>query len=209
LHRPSESAAVLEDLVRLDPKQPQAYNELAYAYANLDDLPRALAADKYDALLPPNDPNAIDTRGDVYALTGQFDKAIAEYKKNADRIRFLISSGPRNSKLRWLTSTKASTPWRRRWPDPRMKKPAGPIEPLPPACSTTLPSAGARWSGPSPSTGKRGNSLGLRAQIWPKRNRGRPRKSISSSGSPRRRWPGLRGKPVPVLARFAALPTCC
>jgi eukaryotic-like serine/threonine-protein kinase len=81
----SESAAVNEETVRLDPKQGIGYNGLAYDYALQGDLPRALAAvDKYAALLPPNDPNPIDTRGDVYALDGQFDNAIAQYKRNAE-----------------------------------------------------------------------------------------------------------------------------
>ena len=85
LGKTSESAAVLEETVRLDPKQAGAYNLLAYDYAGLGDLSRALAAvDKYAGLLPPNDPNPVDTRGDVYALNGQFDNAIAQYKKNVE-----------------------------------------------------------------------------------------------------------------------------
>jgi eukaryotic-like serine/threonine-protein kinase len=85
LDRHSEAVTVLEEAVRLDPKQATAHNLLAYSYAFQGDLPRALAAvEKYAALLPPNDPNPIDTRGDVYTLEGKFDSAIAEYKKNAE-----------------------------------------------------------------------------------------------------------------------------
>jgi len=83
--RPSEAAATSEETVRLDPKQALAYNDLVYDYAYLGDLPRALAAvDKYAALLPPNDPNPIDDRGDVYSFNGQFDSGVAQYRKNAE-----------------------------------------------------------------------------------------------------------------------------
>jgi DNA-binding winged helix-turn-helix (wHTH) protein/tetratricopeptide (TPR) repeat protein len=84
--RLSESAAVLEEVARLDdPKRNGVYNALAYTYAYLGDLSRALGAvDKYAAVLPPNDPNPIDTRADVYALGGRFDEAIAEYEKNVE-----------------------------------------------------------------------------------------------------------------------------
>jgi eukaryotic-like serine/threonine-protein kinase len=78
-----ESDAAFEKLLQIDPKNAIAYNLLAYNYALQGDQARALAAlDKYTALLPPNDPNPIDTRGDVYAINGQFDQAIAQYQKN-------------------------------------------------------------------------------------------------------------------------------
>jgi tetratricopeptide (TPR) repeat protein len=83
LGRFSEAAAIHGEAARLDPKQAAPNLLLAYDYAFVGDQSRALAAlEKYAALLPPNDPNPIDSRGDVYALTGQLDNAIAEYKKN-------------------------------------------------------------------------------------------------------------------------------
>jgi eukaryotic-like serine/threonine-protein kinase len=83
LGKDSEAIPVLEEVVRLDPKQARAFNFVAYNYAHVGDQSKALAAvDKYAALLPPNDPNPIDTRGDIYMMAGQFDAAIAEYKKN-------------------------------------------------------------------------------------------------------------------------------
>ncbi len=100
LGKPSEAAAVFEEIVRLDPKQARAYNFLAYGYAIQGDLSRALAAvDKYAALLPPNDPNPIDTRGDVYAINGQFDNAIAQYKKNAESNPSFVFSGSSEIKI--------------------------------------------------------------------------------------------------------------
>jgi len=85
LGRFSEAAAAFEEAIRLDPKRAWAYNWLAYEHAFQGDLGRALATnEKYAALLPPNDPNPIDSRGDVHALSGEFDVAIVEYKKNAE-----------------------------------------------------------------------------------------------------------------------------
>jgi hypothetical protein len=56
---------------------------LAYTYGHLGELSRALdAVDKSAAQLPPNDPNPIDTRADIYAMGGYLDNALAEYKKN-------------------------------------------------------------------------------------------------------------------------------
>jgi len=83
--RSQEGIAAEEKVLGIDPKNPLAYNLLAYGYAEQGDLTRALAAlDKYAALLPPNDPNPNDTRGDVYALNGQFDDAVAQYRKNVE-----------------------------------------------------------------------------------------------------------------------------
>jgi tetratricopeptide (TPR) repeat protein len=57
---------------------------LAYGYGWQGDLTRALAAvDRYAAQLPPNDPNPIDTRGDVLAANERYDEALAQYRKNA------------------------------------------------------------------------------------------------------------------------------
>ncbi|MGA7625658.1 MAG: protein kinase [Candidatus Acidiferrales bacterium] len=85
LARYPESSAVFEQVVRLDPNQARGYNFLAYSYAPLDQAKALAAVDKYAALLPPNDPNPIDTRGDIYMMSGQFDAAIAEYKKNLSK----------------------------------------------------------------------------------------------------------------------------
>ncbi len=58
---------------------------LAYDYAQQGDWSRALdAVDRYAALLPPDDPNPIDTRADVYAMAGNPASALAEYKRNLE-----------------------------------------------------------------------------------------------------------------------------
>jgi eukaryotic-like serine/threonine-protein kinase len=78
-----EAIAAFQKLLQIDPKNAGANLELSYDYAVQGDQARAMAAvDKYAALLPANDPNPIDTRGDLYAISGQFDQAIAQYQKN-------------------------------------------------------------------------------------------------------------------------------
>ena len=80
--RNSEGIAALKDAVRLDPKAAAAFNLLGYGYSYGGDLPRALdALDKYAALLPPNDPNPIDSRGDAFLYNGKLDEALAEFQK--------------------------------------------------------------------------------------------------------------------------------
>ncbi len=78
-----EATAVFKKLLQADPGYPMAYLGLAYDYALQGDRARSLASlDQYAALLPPDDPNPIGTRGDVYAISGQFDQAIAWYQKD-------------------------------------------------------------------------------------------------------------------------------
>ncbi len=74
-----------EEVIRLDDRQAGAYNALAYGYAWQGEIQKALAAiDKYAALEPPNDPNPIDSHGDVFAMNGRFEEAIPFYRKNQD-----------------------------------------------------------------------------------------------------------------------------
>jgi DNA-binding winged helix-turn-helix (wHTH) protein/TolB-like protein/tetratricopeptide (TPR) repeat protein len=79
-----EGTAVLEEAARLDDsRETLIWNELAYNYAEQGDWSRALdAVDRYAALLPPDDPNPIDTRADIYAMAGNPVNALAEYKRN-------------------------------------------------------------------------------------------------------------------------------
>jgi tetratricopeptide (TPR) repeat protein len=81
--RYTEAMPVYQEIIRLDDRQAWAYNMLAYAYGFEGDLSRALASvDHYAALLPPNDPNPIDTRGDMLEMNGRLEEAIAAYRKN-------------------------------------------------------------------------------------------------------------------------------
>src|SRR6202007_2249895 len=81
-----DGTALLEETAKLDDsKESLVWNQLAYDYAALGDLSRALdAVDKYAALLPPDDPNPIDTRADVYGMAGHPENALAEYKRNLE-----------------------------------------------------------------------------------------------------------------------------
>jgi tetratricopeptide (TPR) repeat protein/TolB-like protein len=80
-----EIRPVLEEVVRLDNWQAFAYDELAYAYGLEGDMSQALGAvDRLAALLPPNDAGPIDARGDVLAMNGRFQEAIAAYRKNVE-----------------------------------------------------------------------------------------------------------------------------
>lgn len=81
-----EGTAVLEEAAKLDgSKETLIWNDLAYTYALQGDWSRALdAVERYAALLPPDDPNPIDTRADIYAMTGNPANALAEYKRNLE-----------------------------------------------------------------------------------------------------------------------------
>jgi tetratricopeptide (TPR) repeat protein len=81
----TEARSSLEEIARLDNRQNGAYLELAYAYGFEGDLPQALASvDRYATFLPPNDPNPVDTRGDVLAMNARLEEAIAAYRKNQE-----------------------------------------------------------------------------------------------------------------------------
>jgi tetratricopeptide (TPR) repeat protein len=81
----AEAIPVYEEALRMDERQPRAYLILSWRYAWQEgDLTRALAAvDRYAALLPPNDPNPIDERGDVLTLCEHYDEALAQFRKNS------------------------------------------------------------------------------------------------------------------------------
>jgi tetratricopeptide (TPR) repeat protein len=81
----AEGLEILQETIRLDSKNPTAYNLLGYRYALLGDVAHGVEAiDKYAALVPPNDPNPIDSRGDVYTITGKLDEALGQYRQNVE-----------------------------------------------------------------------------------------------------------------------------
>jgi len=86
--------AAIEEILRVDDRQPLAYNNLAYALALQGDLPRAVAAvERYTSLLPPNDPNPIDSHGDILAINGRYEEAISYYRKNVElNPRFTVTA---------------------------------------------------------------------------------------------------------------------
>ena len=83
--RYSEYPPMAEELLRLDERDPDIYHNLALAYGVEGDVPKALAAlDRMAALLPPNDPGPIDTRGNVLKENGLYEEALAAYRKNRE-----------------------------------------------------------------------------------------------------------------------------
>jgi tetratricopeptide (TPR) repeat protein len=81
----SEVPPMAEEVLRLDERRFRVYEYLADAYGFEGDLPKALAAvDHWASLLPPNDPDPIDTRGDVLRLNGRYEAALAAYRKNRE-----------------------------------------------------------------------------------------------------------------------------
>jgi serine/threonine protein kinase/tetratricopeptide (TPR) repeat protein len=83
VYRLADARQVYERILKIDNDQPGAVNFLAYIYARTGDLQDALrATSQYAASLPANDPNPIDTRGDVYCINGHFDEGIAQYQEN-------------------------------------------------------------------------------------------------------------------------------
>jgi tetratricopeptide (TPR) repeat protein len=81
----TEAKTVCEEMVRMDDREASSHLLLGYQYAYGGELDRALAAmDRYASLLPPNDPNPIDSRGDVLAANERYEEAAAEYRKNLE-----------------------------------------------------------------------------------------------------------------------------
>jgi serine/threonine protein kinase/predicted Zn-dependent protease len=86
-HRSWENdiAAVIEYTMRvieIDPMDKLSYNQLAYAYVDVDDMDKAIWAINKYIELAPDEPNPYDTRGDIYARSGRLDDAIESYAKS-------------------------------------------------------------------------------------------------------------------------------
>ncbi len=83
--RNADANTYLEEATRIDGKAATAFNLLGYTRSWGDDLPRALSAlDQYAALLPANDANPIDSRGDALFYAGKYDEARTQYQKNVE-----------------------------------------------------------------------------------------------------------------------------
>jgi eukaryotic-like serine/threonine-protein kinase len=82
--------APMQQALKLDDRNTNVFLLLAYGYASQGDLSRGLdTMDRYARLLPPNDPNPVASRGDLYLLNGRYDDAAREYLK---ALPFLPSS---------------------------------------------------------------------------------------------------------------------
>jgi tetratricopeptide (TPR) repeat protein len=80
--RISDAIPTALDAARLDPNSADLFVNLAVLQISNNDLPAALTAiDRYAALVPPNNWNAIATRADLFATVGRFDEALAGYRR--------------------------------------------------------------------------------------------------------------------------------
>ncbi len=67
--------------IQIDPLFKEAYNQLAYEYDRAGNFEKSLwAINKYVDLVP-NEPNPYDSRGELFALNGQLDKARESFEK--------------------------------------------------------------------------------------------------------------------------------
>jgi tetratricopeptide (TPR) repeat protein len=77
-----EYAPAIDYLVKateIDPLYKAAYNRLSYVYDAAGDLEKALAAINKYISLAPDEPNPLDSRGDLYSSHGMIDEAIESY----------------------------------------------------------------------------------------------------------------------------------
>ncbi|MGB2769728.1 MAG: protein kinase [Candidatus Zixiibacteriota bacterium] len=79
--RREDAARVYSRAIEIDSTYRAGHNGLCYTYSEMGDFEKALeAADNYIRLLP-NEPDAYDTRGDIYAYNGELDQAIDNYRQ--------------------------------------------------------------------------------------------------------------------------------
>jgi tetratricopeptide (TPR) repeat protein/TolB-like protein/predicted Ser/Thr protein kinase len=78
---PARALVAFEGALRLDPSYSLAHNYLGYVYGELGDWERALEQMDLYIALSPGEPNAYDSKGDIYALEGNLDRAIQSYQE--------------------------------------------------------------------------------------------------------------------------------
>jgi tetratricopeptide (TPR) repeat protein len=81
LNQPERAVAVLDEGLRLDPKDEILLNQSSYAQMAAGNLAGALQANDKYMVLRPNDPNPWDTRGDVLYWFGRDEEAVSAYRK--------------------------------------------------------------------------------------------------------------------------------
>ncbi len=75
------SVATLKNGLQLDPKDEQLLNGMTYAESSVGDLAASLQADDQYIAIRPNDPNPLDSRGDVLFDLEHDDEAVEAYRK--------------------------------------------------------------------------------------------------------------------------------
>jgi tetratricopeptide (TPR) repeat protein len=74
------AVAMFEQVMQIDPKFADAYNEAAYCYARQGDLDKAFADIKRYTELVPNEPNPQDSFAEISRMAGRFDDALTHYR---------------------------------------------------------------------------------------------------------------------------------
>jgi serine/threonine protein kinase/tetratricopeptide (TPR) repeat protein len=77
--RLEDAVTIYQQAIQIDSTYASAYSQLCYTYNQMGDFEKAVdAADNYIRSLP-NEPDAYDTKGDIYAYNGKLDQAIENY----------------------------------------------------------------------------------------------------------------------------------
>lgn len=76
-----ERRQLIEEAIRLDPYYATAYNYLAYYLAGQKEFAAADSVIARYAELEPDEPNPLDSRGEIYERAGEYEKARESYKR--------------------------------------------------------------------------------------------------------------------------------
>lgn len=80
-----EARRLLEEVLRLDPTYGNAYNLLAYSYAGSGDFEAADSLSRQYAELEPEEPNPLDTWGEILEYAGRHREAREQYRGALER----------------------------------------------------------------------------------------------------------------------------
>jgi Flp pilus assembly protein TadD len=92
-HKSAEAVESFQQALRVEPEDTGALNLLAYAFADGGNLASAEAALHRYQTLRPEDPNPLDSLGDVNLIAGRLHEAEALYLQAADKNRDFLSGG--------------------------------------------------------------------------------------------------------------------
>lgn len=121
------AAAKFRELTRIEPGNGEWWNQLGYAEANLNRLPEAVAALNEFQKLAPNEPNVIDSLGEVHYMNRQFGPAAKYFDAQTQRFpafqngvgwrkaafAYYFAGDPKTADLRfesWARQTLAQAP---------------------------------------------------------------------------------------------------
>jgi Flp pilus assembly protein TadD len=76
----TRATAMFEQVIQLDPKFADAWNEAAYCYAKQGNFEKAFADIKRYTELVPNEPNPQDSFAELSRMAGRFEEALTHYR---------------------------------------------------------------------------------------------------------------------------------